>query len=473
MLVSMNSSLAASPLTNKHVLVIGLGLHGGAIGTITWLAKQGSRISVSDTKSAEQLAESVEKLKSIPNITFYFGNQDELNLAGVDTLIRNPGVPRTAPILQRAKQMNIPIEMDSSLFFAHSPSKNVIGITGSKGKTTTSATIAHVLRIINPKTIAVGVDGVSPLGMLDTIKEDSPVVFELSSWRLEALQEQQVSPHIAVVTSLYRDHLNTYTSFEEYLDTKKQIIRNQTKDDIAILNKDDERIRAWEHDAAGKLYWYSLEALSGNEEGAWVDKKEIFVRTNSQTLLIASVSDIPHTSPHELRNKLPAILIATLQGADVSTITQALQSMPALVHRLQLVRIIKGVTYVNDSAATMPDATIAALQSFQEKPLILILGGSDKALEFHELAEVIASHKNITRLIWLPGTATDRMKGEILAKTNATSHNVSSMEEAVQTASQHAIEGDTVLLSPGATSFGLFLHEFDRGDSFIRAVEQL
>lgn len=471
--VLIHSSHMPLSLTNKHVLVIGLGLHGGAIGTIQWLATQGARIFVSDTKTEEQLAQSAEKLKGIPGISFHFGNQDELDLNGVDIVIRNPGVPRIAPILKRARELAIPIEMDSSLFFAYSPNKNVIGITGSKGKTTTSSAIAHVLKTINPKTVAVGIDGVSPLGMLDTVQEDSPVVFELSSWRLEALQEKKISPHIAVVTSLYRDHLNTYASFEEYLDTKKQIIRDQTEDDSAILNGDDERIRSWKSDVRGTLYWYSLAPLVETEQGIWVDKDAVVARISSNTTQVCTVSDIPHTSTHELRNKLPSILLALLEGAELPTIKQALATMPALLHRLQIVRTVQGVAYINDSAATMPDATIAALKNFSEKPLLLILGGSDKALEFQELAEEISSHPNIQRLIWLPGTAMDRMKEEILPKTNATSHYVRSMEEAVQVASQYAKEGDTVLLSPGATSFGLFLHEFDRGNSFIRAVEQL
>lgn len=460
-------------LSGKHVLVIGLGLHGGAIGTIQWLAKQGAVISVSDTKTEKQLASSVEKLKDIPDITYHFGTQDELFLDGVDMVIRNPGVPKKAPVLERARAMNIPVEMDSSLFFEQSVSNNSIGITGSKGKTTTSATIAHVLKALNPLTVAVGIDGVSPLGMLDTVQEKSPVVFELSSWRLEALQEKNMSPHIAVATSIYKDHLNTYASFEEYIHTKKQIILNQQKDDIAILNADDETIRTWKQAVQGTLYWYSLHPLPEQEQGIWIDGETVYMNASQETISICTVSDIPHTSEHELRNKLPAILIGILQEGDSADILQALTTMPALAHRLQLVRKVNEVSYINDSTATMPDATIAALKSFGENPLILILGGSDKALEFKALAQEISLHKNIKHLIWLPGTATDRMKQEILPVTTAHSYYASSMEEAVMTASQYAEEGDTVLLSPGATSFGLFVHEFDRGDAFMRAVKNI
>ena len=473
-----------------NVLVLGLGLHGGAIGTIEWLAKQaclpgrqGATITISDTKTAEQLSSSVEKLRGIPNITFHFGNQDELSLDGIDMLVRNPAVPRKAPIIERARAAGIPVELDSSLFFVHCPSQDVIGITGSKGKTTTSSAIAHVLGALDRKTVAIGIDGISPLGMLEEITAATPVVFEISSWRLEALQEKKISPHIAICTSLYRDHLNTYSSFDEYIEVKKQIIKDQTKKDIAILNADDERIRTWEDAVRGQLYWYSLRPLQDGEKGIWVDGDDVFVRTPttaasgdsplSKGEKFCSVSDIPHRAPHELRNKLPAILIALLREYSKEDILAAVASIPDLAHRLQLVRTVNGVDYVNDSAATMPDATIAALSAYCNKPLILIIGGSDKALEFEELAQAIKAYPNIKHLIWLPGTATERMKATVIPTTNASSHDAATMDEAVQTAADLAQPGDTVLLSPGATSFGLFLHEFNRGNAFIRAVELL
>ncbi|MEK7500128.1 MAG: Mur ligase family protein, partial [Patescibacteria group bacterium] len=311
----------ASSLSGKHVLVLGLGLHGGAVGTILWLVKQGAVISVSDTKTKEQLAPSIEKLKDIPNITYLFGSQDNLDLDKIDIIIRGPAVPRNSIILQRAKEKNIPIEMDSSLFFEYSESKNIIGITGSKGKPTASSAISAVMNAINADTMTVGVDGVSPLGALTPLQPsleelrpagtpfaDMPIVFELSSWRLEALQEKKISPHIAVVTSIYNDHLNTYSSYEEYIDTKKQIIQDQTENDIAILNTDDEIIRGWKMSVKGQLYLYSLQPLQKGELGVWVEKDTIFVRTKADflQLSICSVKDIPHTSEHELRNKLPA-----------------------------------------------------------------------------------------------------------------------------------------------------------------------
>ena len=468
----------------KHILVLGLGLHGGAIGNIKWLASRGARITVSDTKTREQLESSVEKISDIPTINYLFGNQDQINLDDVDMVLRNPAVPRKAPILEQAREKNIPVMMDSSIFFDQVGRERIIGITGSKGKTTTSHAIFHVLKNFIPETTAVGIDGISPLGELEMIPSTTdPIIFEISSWRLEALQENHTSPHIAVCTSIYKDHLNTYTSYEEYIDVKKQIIKYQQENDIAILNYDDEIIRTWEKDVKGELFWYSLTPLPEGEQGIWIDGDTINMAVddstrakgdeNTKTTTSCSISDIPHASEHELRNKLPAIFLAFLRGYNIEDIVDAVQKIPPLKHRMQLVREVNGVQYINDTAATMPDATIAALKSLKEKPLVLILGGSDKALEFQNLAQQISQQKNLKHLIWLPGTATDRMKQEILPVTHAHSYYASSMEEAVASASKFAKEGDTVLLSPGATSFGLFLHEFDRGEAFIKAVENL
>ena len=460
--------------TNKHILVLGLGLHGGAIGNITYLASQGARITVSDIKSQEQLAASVQKLSDIPDITYLFGNQDSISLDDVDMVLRNPAVPRKANILQQAREKNIPVMMDSSIFLNQIGKDRIIGITGSKGKTTTSHAIFHVLQSFIPHTAAVGIDGVSPLGEIPSIMNTtSPVVFELSSWRLEALQEIHTSPHIAVCTSIYEDHLNTYDSYDDYIQTKKQIIQDQTKDDIAILNYDDEIIKTWENDVRGELYWYSLMPLPEHTVGIWITGGDVQTNWNNELQTICATTDIPHTSTHEIRNKLPAILIALLHGATPIQIKAGLAAIPKLNHRMQLVRELHEVQYINDTTATMPDAAIAALQSIQDKPLILILGGSDKALRFENLAQQIAGQKNLKQLIWLPGNVTERMQQEILPHTKAQSNNAETMNEAVTLAASIAQSGDIVILSPGATSFGLFLHEFNRGDAFITAVQSL
>ena len=325
------------------------------------------------------------------------------------------------------------------------PSLDIIGVTGSKGKTTTSKAITTVLTRAGVKVVEVGTDGISPLGKLNQITSDTTVVFELSSWRLEALAKYNISPKTAVVTNIYREHLNTYERFEDYIEAKKVIVKYQSCDDNAILNKDDDIVNSWEKDLKSFIHWYSLDDAP---------------------------QDVTLAGGLQRQNLVPAMIIGGLRGLDEKTVLDAIASIEPLPHRLEPVREFNDVRYINDSAATMPDATIAALDALGDESIVLILGGSDKKLEFDELARKISA-ANIRALVWLPGTATERMQQAILVRNSATSVGTATMQEAVIEARKLAEKNDVVLLSPGATSFGLFKHEFDRGDQFRSAVQDL
>lgn len=447
---------------------MGLGLHGGALGTIEWLYGQGAKLVVTDLKKSEELTSTLMKLEKYPNIEYVLGEHRERDFTETDLVIRNPAVPRSSLFLELAKQKGIPIDMDSSLFFDYCPSQKIIGVTGSKGKTTTTNAIAILLKAAFPNTVAVGVDGISPLGELSVIQSDSPVVFELSSWRLEALEPKHVSPPVAVVTSLYRDHLNTYASFENYIETKKIIIRYQKADDLALLNSDDSLIAAWEPEIKSRLFWYTVEAL-GDRAGIGVNSGWVVVRLEGgdEAQQIIQWDELPLSSVHERRNLLPGIFLARFFGVDAKDVRKELATVGRLPHRLEVVRVHHDITYINDSAATMPDATIAALDSFPDVEVVLICGGSDKALLFEELAKRAAKAR-LRAIVFLPGTATARLQQAIDAQVSITvpRYTVDTMAEAVRLAGSTAQPGDTVLLSPGATSFGLFQHEFDRGNQF-------
>jgi UDP-N-acetylmuramoylalanine--D-glutamate ligase len=432
-------------LQGKRVTVMGLGLHGGAVGTVQWLASLGAKITVTDLKSEEELAPSLEKLRDFQDVTYVFGEHRDSDFTDADLIVRNPSVPSSSEYLAKAKEAGVPVEMDSSLFFLHCPSEDIIGVTGSKGKTTTAKAITAVLKAGSVDVVEVGTDGVSPLGKLSDITADTTVVFELSSWRLEALAAHELSPHTAVVTNIYREHLNTYESFQDYIEAKKAIVRYQTEDDVAILNEDDNELRSWGENLVSTVHWYSTKDAPPN------------------TKLIGNL---------QRQNLVPAMIIGSLRGLDEGVVHSSIASIDPLPHRLELVRELDDVRYINDSAATMPDATIAALDALGDESIVLILGGSDKKLEFDALAKKIAS-LNIKALIWLPGTATERMQQAVQAESSAQSVDVATMQEAVVEARKLVEENDVVLLSPGATSFGLFKHEFDRGDQFRSAVQSL
>lgn len=436
-------------LEGKRITVMGLGLHGGAVGTVKWLQEQGTKIVVTDLKSEIELKESVDKLKDCETVEFVLGKHREEDFKDADMVVRNPAVPRSSEYLEIAKQAGVPIEMDSSLFWQHCRSRDIIGVTGSKGKTTAARAIARLLGGEKRKVVTVGVDGVSPLAELKNITADTTVVFELSSWRLEALDERQMSPSVAVVTVLYPDHLNTYDSFDDYVRVKKTIVRYQDEDDMAILNHDDELVRSWEPEIKGKLYWYSMKSAPE----------------------IGVLRALPE---HVARNMLPAILIAKMRGIEAAEIRGRLKEVASLPHRLEKVGEADGVTFINDSTATIPEATVAALKSLGAKNIVLILGGGDKKLAYEKLAEKI-SRSGVQAMVFLPGSATAQMFDIIKDKVGLAlpMYKVEDMSEAVKRAAGLAKKGDVVLLSPAATSFGLFQHEFDRGDKFKAWVNKL
>ncbi|MEX1997076.1 MAG: UDP-N-acetylmuramoyl-L-alanine--D-glutamate ligase [Candidatus Andersenbacteria bacterium] len=460
-------------LEGKKVTVMGLGLHGGAAGTIAWLVERKARITVTDLKTDAELRSTLTALQHFRNVRYVLGEHREEDFVSTDLIIRNPGVPRTSKYLELARQANVPIEMDSSLFFQFCPTKNIIGVTGSKGKSTTVHAIAHLLQIKYPSTITVGDDRHSPLGSLSSIRHDSLVVFELSSWRLEALADHNISPRTAVVTSIYRDHLNTYDSFEDYIKTKKIIIRYQRREDRVLLNADDERLRQWAGNGLGQVYWYSL-TNKIPDEGICVDRGMVTVLLKRGGGTLFPLDSLKLTSDHERRNVLPAILLGFMSNIPIASIQLNVSNLQGLAHRLEKVRVVDRVTYINDSAATMPDATIAATRALGTKHIVHILGGSDKKLRFEELARV-ESQVMIRALIFLPGDATPRLREQIVGEFASPPpvFTVNTMAEAVTQAQAVAEPGDVVLLSPAATSFGLFQHEFDRGDQFKASVAML
>lgn len=464
-------------LKGKRVTVMGLGLHGGAIGNIMWLSSQGAHLIVTDLKTEAELASSRKKLSSVPDINFVLGQHREEDFTKADLVVQNPAVPRTSPYLEVARQAHVPIMMDSSIFFHFCPTSRVIGVTGSKGKTTTANAITHILKAKYPLLVAIGIDGVSPLGELPNILKSDPVVFELSSWRLEALAAERISPARAVVTSIYRDHLNTYDSMADYIEAKKHIIRYQIPDDICLLNVDDKHLTRWAGEIKSQLYWYSLGVLkTGRGIGVRNGVITFWPEDAGQHpgVSIMPIDRIPLASAHERRNVLPAIFFALMERVPQAVIERQVRTLRGLPHRLEMVGSKKGVTYINDSAATMPEATMAALQALADRPIIHILGGSDKNLLFDELA-VLEAKAFIKALIMLPGTATERMIANLRRQVDkkVAMYPVKSMPEAVKKAAAIARVGDTVLLSPAATSFGLFQHEFDRGNQFRQAVLDL
>jgi len=459
-----------SDLKGKRVTVFGLGLSGGGTGTVLFLSAAGVReIVVTDMRTEEELRPSLRDIGALRNVSCVLGRHRPEDFTDTDFVIRNPGIPPGNAYLRIAEARGIPVRTDSDLFFEFCRNP-IIGVTGTKGKTTTSSMIAHILEHAGLPAARVGIGQTPVLGALSGIRPQDTVVFELSSWRLAALESVRRSPHIAVFTNFFPDHLNYYGSLAAYRKDKSFIYRFQDEDDILIAGSDigfsGEEVRSERipFSVSGPL-----------PRGAFFrDGSAVLVRDGSETELFRR-DDLRIPGAFQAGNALAAATVASVSGVSPKDISSALLGFRGLPHRLEFIREADGVAFYNDSAATVPEAACSALDAFP-KPPILIAGGADKDLAFDDFVGRIIS--GTKRTVLLGGGASDRLRrmiaealpGEDIGKRFPV---VSSMEEAVGIAFSSAEPGDTVLLSPGAASFGLFSNEFDRGERFREAVARL
>ncbi len=461
-------------LKNKRVLVFGLGVHGGGSGVAAWLVKQGARVTVTDLKRADELQPSLDALRGL-SIEYVLGEHREQDFLGADLIVRNPGVPRESKWLKLAQERGIPIEMQMSLFVERLPrgAAQVIGITGTKGKTTTTLMVGAILKQANPKTVVAGNLRVSALELLDQIDAETPVVLELSSWQLEAFVPRQVSPHIAAITNLSPDHLNRYYDLDDYAEAKAVIFRYQQPGDSIVLNFDNKLLTRFAPRAFGQVVWTSAQRALA--VGAFRDGDTLVWRWGGTRQKIMNVSDLRVPGVHNIENALIAIATACVWGAKPEQIARALAEFRGVEHRQELVRELDGVRYVNDTTATAPAAAVAALDTFASsgKNIVLIAGGADKSLDFSEMARVIAA--KVRQLILLEGSATDKLASAVNAAgaKGIIAGRFDNLQAAVELANGLARSGEVVLLSPGCASFGMFANEFERGEHFKRIVGRL
>lgn len=457
----------SSDFKDKKVVVMGLGLHGGGVGAVKWLARQKAKILVTDLRSRKELEPSLIELKNIKNIEYVFGEHRSEDFKKVDLIIKNPAVPLDSRFIEIANKNKISITDEMSLFFDLCPNK-IIGITGSKGKTTITTLLGKIFTKNNPNTVIAGNIRISALESLKKIKENSDIILELSSWQMEYLEK---SPSIAVISNILLDHLNRHKNLNGYIQAKKKIMQYQTKEDIVVLNYDDPRTMKLAGYAKGRVFWFSKKYLK-SKSGTFVENEQIVFQDNEngEKEIVCEVKDVKLPGLHNLENILATITVAKIKNLSDDLIARCVKNFKKVEGRLELVRSFQGVKYYNDTTATIPEATISALQSFSSiKKIILIAGGADKKLDFVEFAK---ESKEVKKIILLPGNATDKMIIE-LKKKKIDYFAAENMNRAVELAASLAESGDIVLMSPGATSFAQFLNEFVRGDKFVQAVQAL
>jgi len=482
-MMMMSSTTAKANLGGKRALLIGLGLHDGGAGVVRYLVGAGAEVTVTDRRDETALAPSLDALAGLP-VTYRLGGHEGIAVAEYDLVVRNPGVPGDAPLLVAARAAGVPVEMEMTLFLA-ACSAPVIGVTGTKGKTTTTAWIGHVLRGWKPETVIAGNMGVSALDQLPQITPRTPVVLELSSFQLEAMGERGLSPHIAVFTNLSPDHLDRYPNFEAYADAKWAIASHQVAGDTLIVpdtryadTTDDAGLAflaARVQGAAAKVVPFGVlpPTVSGYPDGAWwiEEQDTVLWQGAGRSYPVAGPGQVSLPGAHNRVNAAAVAAAAFAAGVPVDAVRAGLASFRGVPHRYEDLGTVRGVRYINDTAATAPPAAVAALRT-TVGPVVLLAGGSDKGLDFTEMVTAMQTAKAIVLFAGARPTALATMLHDA-GYTGPVVGPVASMTEAMDAARAFAVAGDTVLLAPGTASFGVFQNEFDRGEQFRAYVRAL
>ncbi len=442
---------------------MGLGLNGGGLASVRYFASLGAQVTATDLRSAEILAPSLEKLKDLP-VRYVLGEHRMEDFEQADLVIKNPAVPADSPYLKASKQ----VETDISVFLANCSSP-ILAVTGSKGKSTVVSALYAILREAGKNPRLGGNITVSPLTFLEELTGEEPVILELSSWQLGDLKGRDLlHPRISVITNIMNDHQNMYASFSDYVDDKKVIYRGQTPDQYSLFFNDSYG-REFASECPGRALFYDL--TESENTSIWQEGSRGFFQNpekegQAESLLPAALK-VP--GKYFRQNCLIAAAAAFLYGIDGETIRRGLESFGGVPYRMELVRTWRDIRFYNDTTATIPEAMAAGINSF-ETPVRLIAGGNDKELDYTGVLEDL---ERAASLYLLEGTATKKIISLLNTKGIPYNGPFSSLEPAFQKALQDALPGDAVLLSPGATSFGMFINEFDRGDKFRKLVEAL
>lgn len=441
-------------LAGRRVAVLGAGKEG--FSSAVYLVKHGADVTVCDV--APTLPERWNDL----SVSSRLGVGYLDGLSEFEIIVRSPGIPYLTTQVQEAKQSGSILTSQTIMFFDACPVP-IVGVSGTKGKGTTASLIARMIEESGQRAWLGGNIGTPFLDFLELIKPGELVVAELSSFQL---QDLPCSPHVAVITNLELDHLDHHQSVEEYHAAKRPMVSFQERGDVAILNADDEAVMG-EMAGEGRSLkrFFSLRPLKAD---AYPYQDRVCISRDSALTDVCELSDIIIRGPHNLKNVLAACLAADTLGVSAQSMRRAIKSYRGLPHHLEVVETREGVTYVDDSYATTPTATIPALESFTE-PIVLVAGGHDKGLDYRSLAEAIK--REGVRAVVLVGEVGPRIK-DALKKSHAPTKVVSvdSKEKIVPTARKLAHRGDVVLLSPAAASFGMFTDYVERGVYFAEQV---
>jgi UDP-N-acetylmuramoylalanine--D-glutamate ligase len=451
----------AEPLSvsGKRVLVVGLGKSG--VASALFLQQQGAKVTVSDSKQEDQLRNEIPVLLD-KGITVESGGHGERTFRQQDLIVISPGVPVNTPVLEPARKLRIPIIGEVELATRYLKGQ-LVAITGSNGKTTTTALAGEVVKAGGFATLVGGNIGTPVISLVGESSDTSYAVLEISSFQLETIE--QFHAKVAVVLNVTPDHLDRHGTFQAYWEAKRRIFENQTAEDFAVLNADDPEAAKMANGLKSQIRWFSRKKEV--EPGAFVRGNQILYKDVRGEREIMSQGDMQLKGAHNVENVLAAVAIGSILGIAPAKIRDAVRNFKAVEHRLEFVASVNGVDYYNDSKATNVDATIKALESFPRN-IHIILGGKDKGSDYTVLKALLAER---VKRVYTIGAAAEKIEshlGDVVPLTRAVT-----LDNAVRKAAEAASPGDVVVLAPACASFDQFTSYEHRGKVFKDLVQQL
>ncbi len=469
---------------------MGIGLHGGGLETIRYLERHGARVTATDLRSESELRPTLNLLES-STVRLVIGRHEAADFEGADLVVKNPAVPRSAPNLLRAPAITTDVALYLSVRSREAHRGKLIAVTGTKGKSTTAGACAHMVAAGGGEVRLGGNITVSPLAFADELDGSETIVLELSSFQLGDLAfaaghngqtgrnplppvEGSLAPDVAVITNIMHDHQDYYHSMELYAADKERVFLSQGGGQLALL-PDDRWGSRFSERAPGRVGFVGTGALSSGRVGAIVraDGSAAWIDADSVTEIDLSEARLP--GRHNAINLVTASLSAREVGVAKGAIEASIPSFPGVPHRMEEVGSVRGVRFVNDSAATIPEATLASAEAFAF-PVVLIAGGTDKEIDVTPMQQIASAVRGVHLIA---GSATDRMVRALQGAPCPVEGPFPSLEETVASAYAQAVRvaadasgagGAVVLFSPGAASFEMFRNEFDRGDAFRTAA---
>lgn len=453
--------------TGTRVLILGAARQGLALAR--WLSLHGARVTLSDMRSEADLRLARQSLAEYP-IGWALGGHPLELLDAADVLCLSGGVPLTLPIVVEAVRRGIPLSNDSQIFMEVVPCKT-IGITGSAGKTTTTTLVGEMAKNAFGSKAHVGGNIGDPLiNYVDNMKADDIAILELSSFQLE---QMTISPNVAAILNVTPNHLDRHGTMEAYTAAKRRILEFQSQKDAAILGRDDQGAWSLRNRVSGKLYTFSLHELDDGWDGTYLYDGLLNLRDGDAYLPLILREKISLRGDQNVSNVLAAFAIGYAAGFPLDAMLEAAEDFRGVPHRLELVRELHGVRWYNDSTATAPERSIAAIRAFEE-PIVLLLGGRDKDLPWEDLMQLVGERVDHVVLFGEAAEKIEKTAERIGLRENGSKIlRVEGLRAAIIKAAEIAEPGDVVLLSPGGTSFDEFKDFAERGERFREWVQEL